>query len=255
MKYLSFLFVFVLFFNCKNEASKTELNILNANEIINKSIAVSGGDKFKNSNTVFNFRNKKYLISRNDGNYHFERRFQDSLTQIHDVLTNNGFERTREGVMKVRVADSMVSKYSSSINSVQYFASLPYGLNDEAVNKKLLGEERIKEKDYYVIEVTFNQEGGGEDYEDVFVYWINKETFKPDYLAYSYDEDDGRGMRFREAYNERYIKGLRFVDYNNYKSEDKSIQITELAKAFHINTLTLLSKIELENVRVELVNL
>ncbi|WP_188375290.1 DUF6503 family protein [Winogradskyella haliclonae] len=255
MKYLYILLLSLLFINCKNNTSNVEVKTLTADEIVNKSIKVAGGDKFENSNAVFNFRNKEYFISRNNGNYHFERRFQDSLTAIHDILTNNGFERTREGVLKVRVADSMVSKYISSINSVQYFASLPYGLNDKAVNKTLIGEEHIKENDYYKIQVTFDQEGGGEDFEDVFIYWINKATYKPDYLAYSYNEDDGKGMRFREAYNERYVKGLRFVDYNNYKSEAPDIKLQDLAKAFDNNQLKLLSKIVLENVEVDLIDL
>ena len=148
----------------------------------------------------------------------------------------------------------MAIKYSASVNSVHYFSVLPYGLNDKAVNKKLIGEERIKGKDYYKIEVTFSQKGGGEDFEDVFIYWINKASFKPDYLAYSYNEDDGKGMRFREAYNERYVNDLRFVDYNNYKSEDKKFYLIDLAKAFNNNSLKLLSKIELQNVEVDLIN-
>jgi hypothetical protein len=61
-------------------------------------------------------------------------------------------------------------------------------------------------------------------------------------------------MRFREAYNERYITGLRFVDYNNYKTENTTIPLENLAKAFEADELKLLSKIELENIKVDLVN-
>ena len=39
--------------------------------------------------------------------------------------------------------------------------------------------------------------------------------------TYSYIESDGIGLRFREAFNERYINGIRFVDYNNYKPKLK----------------------------------
>ena len=62
-------------------------------------------------------------------------------------------------------------------------------------------------------------------------------------------------MRFREAYNERYVNGLRFVDYNNFKSEDVSIQLFDLGKIFENNQLKLLSKIELENINVDLIDL
>ena len=61
-------------------------------------------------------------------------------------------------------------------------------------------------------------------------------------------------MRFREAYNERYVNSLRFVDYNNYKAEGTKIKLTELGKAFENNQLKLLSKIELENVKVNLID-
>ena len=103
--------------------------------------------------------------------------------------------------------------------------------------------------------MTFNQEGGGEDYEDVFVYWTDKQSFKIGYVAYSYNEEDGVGMRFREAYNERYVNGLRFVDYKNYKTEDPETKLTDLGKAFEKNQLKLLSKIELENIDVDLIDL
>jgi hypothetical protein len=118
----------------------------------------------------------------------------------------------------------------------------------------MLEEEKIKSKDYYKIKVTFNEDSGGEDYEDVFLYWIDKKSFKVDYVAYSYSETEGNGMRFRAAYNERYVNGIRFVDYNNYKAEDGSIQLLDLGKAFENNELELLSKIELENVNVDLID-
>ena len=144
----------------------------------------------------------------------------------------------------------MAVKYTSSVNSVHYFALLPFGLNDAAVNKSSLENVTIKDKLYHKIKVWFSQEGGGEDFEDVFIYWIDTETFKADYIAYSYIEDDGVGIRFREAYNERIVNGLRFVDYNNYKSEEATMDVIGLDKAFETGHLKLLSKIELENIVV-----
>ena len=57
-------------------------------------------------------------------------------------------------------------------------------------------------------------------------------------------------MRFREAYNERFIEGIRFVDYNNYKSSDGLMALIDLGKIFEKNKLNLLSKIELKNIVV-----
>lgn len=253
MKRFSFLFFVFLVFGCKNE-SKVES--LSADDIISKSIEVSGGDSFEKSEIDFDFRDKHYYAKRNHGDFLLMRvTINANNDSIYDVLTNAGYERKLNDMINVVVPDSLVPKYSASVNSVHYFSVLPYGLNDKAVNKTLIGEEDIKAKNYYKIKVTFDQDGGGEDYEDVFLYWIDKESFKIDYLAYSYNEDDGRGMRFREAYNERYVNGLRFVDYNNYKPKDKSIKLLDLGKAFENNQLELLSKIELENVKVDLINL
>ena len=145
--------------------------------------------------------------------------------------------------------DSLANIYSNSINSVHYFAYLPYGLNDPAVNKEFLGEMAIKGKDYYKVKVTFDQENGGDDFDDVYIYWFNKETFKPEYLAYEFHVNGG-GLRFREAYNERYVNGIRFVDYNNYKSVSDSQSIYEIDSLFNKGELELLSKIELKDVVV-----
>jgi hypothetical protein len=251
MKYLLSLLIGVMLFNCKNE-SKTM--VLDAQGIINKSIEVSGGKQFESSVIRFNFRDKYYVARRDKGNYSLIRMFADGKDSVFDLLTNNSFERFINN-RNVRLVDSMIPKYSASVNSVHYFSVLPFGLNDKAVIKELLGEEKIKNTDYYKIKVSFNEKGGGEDFEDVFVYWVDKKMFKVDYLAYSYNEEDGVGVRFREAYNERFINGLRFVDYNNFKTESHTIELIDLGNAFENNKLKLLSKIELKNVEVELLSI
>jgi Family of unknown function (DUF6503) len=244
MRIIYILFILVTLTSCKKEIP------LSAQDIVDKTIEVSGGDKYLNAEIDFDFRDKHYRSVREGGKFQYERQFQDSIGIIKDVLNNDRFQRFVNDAL-TKIPDSMAVKYTSSVNSVHYFALLPYGLNDAAVNKSSLGEVSIKDKLYYKIKVTFSQEGGGEDYEDVFIYWIEAETFKANYIAYSYIEDDGVGIRFREAYNERFINGLRFVDYNNYKSEDATMDLLGLDKAFESGSLKLLSKIELENIEVK----
>ena len=250
MKYILLVFIVCITLSCKREV---EANKLTAEDIINKSIEVSGGKKFNSSNITFNFRDMSYVAKRLDGKFSYARMFEKDSQHIADFLSNSGFRRM-VGRNVVQLRDSLKATYAASVNSVHYFSVLPHGLNDKAVNKTLLEEEQIKDKIYYKIKVAFSEEGGGEDYEDVFVYWVDKESFKTNYLAYSYNEDDGIGMRFREAYNERYVNGLRFVDYNNFKAEDSSIKLYNLGKAFETKQLKLLSKIELKNVDVKLIN-
>ncbi|MFT5215746.1 MAG: superfamily I DNA/RNA helicase [Glaciecola sp.] len=229
-------------------ACKTETP-LTAQEVIEKTLEVSGGDKYFSAAIDFDFRAMHYRSARGSGKFQYEREFKDSIGDIKDVLNNDGFQRYINNEL-VEIPDSMAVKYTSSVNSVHYFALLPFGLNDAAVNKSSLENVTIKDKLYHKIKVWFSQEGGGEDFEDVFIYWIDTETFKADYIAYSYIEDDGVGIRFREAYNERIVNGLRFVDYNNYKSEEATLDVIGLDKAFETGHLKLLSKIELENIVV-----
>ncbi|TBN00400.1 deoxyribose-phosphate aldolase [Hyunsoonleella flava] len=230
-----------------NSSGKT----LSANDIVNKSIAKHCNGNCEKSIITFNFRNRSYKSIKKGGTYQYERIFSDSLDFIRDVLTNDGFKRYVNDTL-VALPDAIKTKYTNSVNSVYYFAQLPYGLNAPAANKELLGEATINGKDYYEIGVTFNEEGGGADFEDKFVYWINKTDFSMDYLAYSYAVDGG-GIRFREAYNKRVVNGITFLDYNNYKPKNLDVELTDLDALFQNDKLELLSKIETEHVEVILV--
>ncbi len=216
-------------------------------DIVDKSIEVSGGNRYRSCNISFTFRDIRYEMNNTKDRKILKRIIKKDSTEILDILKHNGFERFINGKL-VNVADSMAIKYSNSINSVHYFAYLPYGLNDPAVNKKLLGETQIGGNQYYKVEVTFDEEDGGEDFEDVYIYWFNKETFKPDYLAYQFNTNGG-GSRFREAFNEQIINGIRFVDYNNYKATD-NISVYKLEALFKSKKLELLSTIRLEDITV-----
>jgi hypothetical protein len=218
-------------------------------KIVDKAIAASGGEKYLHSTIGFDFRDRHYVAQREGGKYSYERIFKDSTNTTHDFLTNDGFKREINNVL-ADVADSMKVKYTSSVNSVIYFALLPYGLNDAAVQKKFMGETTIDNIGYYVIEITFAQQGGGEDHEDVFMYWINKKDFTIGYLAYSYEEPDGIGLRFRKAYNARTVNGILFLDYINLKPKSET-QITALEDLYKKGELQELSKIELLNIQVK----
>lgn len=247
--------VLLSFFNCKEKEKESQVVAPeSAEEIIEKSIEVSGGNSFDHSEITFDFRDIQYKAIRNHGKFQLKRHFKDSLSEISDVLSNSGFERLRDGE-KVQLADSTLSKYSNSVNSVHYFSVLPYGLDGKAVHKEDLGTKEIKGNTYHKIKVTFSEDGGGEDYEDEFIYWINRESFTVDYLAYTYKENDGsQGFRFREAYNERMINGLRFVDHDNYKPTNSNIEFEEMDDLFSSDKLELLSKIELKNIEVKDLN-
>lgn len=240
-----FLFLVVLLMACENQSPPGN----KAQQVVDKAIANAGGDKFNNAIIDFDFREHHYRSDRNGGIYQYTRIKQDSAGRVQDILNNDGFQRIVNNA-EVEVPDKMAARYSSSINSVIYFALLPYGLNDEAVKKEYLGEVNLEGKDYHKIRVTFAEEGGGEDFEDVYVYWISKDDYEIDYLAYDFHVDGG-GQRFRKAVNPRIVNGIRFVDYINYKPEVEGLPVEKTDSLFLNNSLKQLSEINLKNIEVQ----
>ena len=222
-----------------------------AQEVIDQSIIASGTDKVSASTISFKFRKGHYKATRNNGEFLLEGDvLRGENRKVIDSLNNHDFTRYINGE-KFHAPDSLKVRYSGSVNSVHYFSVLPFGLNDKAVKKKLLDEVNVKGKSYYKVRVSFSEEGGGEDFDDIFIYWVRKDSFLIDYLAYSYRVNGG-GMRFREVTNERVVNGIRFVDYNNYKAKNASTKLENLDKAFEKSELKKLSEINLENIQVVL---
>ena len=222
---------------------------LEAQQIIDQAIKEHGGEKYNDLKIEFDFRDRHYKAERKKGIYNYERIFKDTADQkIHDILTNDSIVRTINGE-RVDLTQKQQSGYSNSINSVVYFLLLPHFLNDPAVLKDYIGDEKINGADYQKIKVTFKQENGGKDFEDEYIYWINKETHTMEYLAYNYLVNGG-GARFRSAYNFRTIKGLRFADYINYKPIEKTREVNTFGELFQNQGLKELSKIESENIIV-----
>ena len=242
MKYLVSIFLLVVIASCKKQETP-----LTAQSIIDKTIENAGGDRYNNAEITFTFRNIIYKSYRHNGEFSLQRILPDTLNTT-DLLTNSGFTRFQNNE-KVHLPDSMVVRYSESVNSVHYFMHLPYGLNDPAVNKRLLEPVTIKGKEYHKIEVTFEEEGGGVDFEDVFLYWISKDDYTIDYLAYRFFTDQG-GIRFRESYNPRVIEGIRFVDYKNFRTENTDVDFYQVDKLFEEGKLIELSLIEKEKIHV-----
>lgn len=222
-----------------------------AQKIVDQSIAAHGGKLFEKAKISFDFRDRNYQIFKSPKSFEYVREFTDSTGIVKDVLNNEGFQRTINGE-KVQLTEERTGAFSRSVNSVAYFAFLPYGLNDPAVFKSYLGEDEIGGKNYHLVKVTFSEDGGGEDFDDIFLYWFDKETFLIDYLAYSYHTDGG-GVRFRKAIQQHHVGGLIFQDYGNYMPEDKNTPVDQMGNLFKEGKLELLSEILLENIQVELI--
>lgn len=221
-----------------------------AQEIIDKSIEKHGGGYYHNVLVSFDFRGRHYTINKEDGGqFEYTRGFSDSLGTYLDVYNNDGFKRILNDA-EIQIADTMAAKYMNSVNSVVYFATIPFVLNDGAVMKEYLGICSIKDEKYHKIEISFREEGGGKDFDDVFVYWINAESYTVDYFAYEYSTDGG-GRRFREVLNRRRVGEILFSDHINYKYDSEDTDITEFDQLYEDNQLEELSRIVLENIQVE----
>lgn len=244
MKKLPLLFVIFSFFACKNEKPLT------ADAIIEKAIERAGGERYEKAKIDFIFRKNTYTSNRDGGVFEFTRTLKDSLGEVKDVLNNEGLKRYREG-QEVKLSDSLAGLYTESVNSVHYFVQLPYGLDGPAVQKELIGQDSIAGRPYYEIRVTFKQEGGGADHEDIYMYWVNKDNFTIDYFAYRFYVNDG-GIRFRVAVNPRVIEGLRFVDYENFKTEDLSTPLENLDELYEQGRLEKVSEIKNDILKVEI---
>ncbi|TFV92364.1 hypothetical protein E4S40_16095 [Algoriphagus kandeliae] len=223
-----------------------------AEKIVDEAIEAHGGKLYESARIDFDFRNIHYQIFKSPNRYEYSREFSDSIGLVRDVLNNEGFLRTVNGTPIDTLTDERIGAFSRSVNSVAYFAFLPYGLNDPAVIKNYLGETELKSEPYHLIKVTFQKDGGGDDFDDEFLYWIHKETYFVDYMAYSYHTDGG-GIRFREVSSAQTVGGIRFQNYLNYKPENKDASVEEMQALYEQGKLELLSEINLENIKVEMV--
>jgi hypothetical protein len=238
---------FILLIASCSESKEPEVQ-----EIVDAVIAKHGGANLDQSIVTFKFRDKQYRALRDNGAFVYSRSFIDDSTgqNIHDVLSNSGFKRTVDDV-EVVLPEERQQAFSASVNSVIYFALLPYFLNDAAVQKEYLSEAKIKGEPYHKIKVTFAKDSGGKDHEDEYIYWIHQQRNTMDYLAYSYKEEDGSiGTRFRESVNPRKVGEVLFQDYINYTSNEK-FSLDQYDKAFEAGKLNRVSEINLEEIKVK----
>jgi hypothetical protein len=216
-----------------------------ATAVLAKALKAHGGDKYEKAHYRFVFRKKTFTFHNNGAEYRYESVHEkDGVTTV-DMLDNDMVSRTING-KSVELSEKQKIGISGSLNSVIYFATLPYKLTDASVNIASGGKTSIKGKAYDILHVTFDQAGGGVDYDDQYRYWINSKTDRIDYLAYNYQTGNG-GVRFREAYNSRMVDGILFQDYVNYAAP-VGTPLDDLPGLFEKGQLRKLSVIDTEDV-------
>jgi hypothetical protein len=251
-----------LFTACNGEAEKIEaekvavsssdkeLEDLTVEAIIDSIYQKSGSALIDQSDIYFDFRNFHYAYLQGEDGLKQSRKYtNDKGEAVDDIWQGDSLMRTIEGEI-VELKEKEENAYKNSINSVFYFGFLPKALKDPAVNATLVDEVEINQKRYHKIRVTFDEDGGGEDFYDIFLYWIGIEDYAVDYMAYQYFTEEG-GIRFRSVDSVKEVNGILFKDYLNYApKEDMMNDFSNVDKVFSNGGMKLVSEIRLENIRV-----
>jgi hypothetical protein len=217
--------------------------------IVDEAIEAHGGSLFEDSRIRFTFRGVRFELFRDDGRFRYERTYRDPLSRVvSEVMDNEGTRVFVNGVEEP-LSDEDRARVEYDVNSVVYFAFLPFRLRDPAARLAGLAPDTVGGEPYHRIEVTFEEEGGGVDSDVRFVHWIHASSGTLDYLAYRYSRDGG-GVRFRRGVNRREIGGLLVQDFENYAPPGEVDDIAELARSYEAGSLDLLSVVALEEVEV-----
>lgn len=250
MKNLIFTFLFFGLFSCQpsnNPVLQETEKLSKSDSIISKAIEVYGMQNLDKANLEFTFREYYYTANLNSGEFEYTRLIVNP-DSVYDVLNNNRFERFVNGV-KAEVDSLKAVAYSNSINSVWYFALLPLRLKDEAARKDYVGAIDLNNKTYHAIKVTFSEEGGGQDFDDEYMYWFEENTLKMPIFGYNYSTNGG-GVRFRVLESDTLVNGVLFQDYYNLKPNSIKTPLDSLPFLWVENELDTVSVIENKSVKV-----
>lgn len=221
--------------------------------IVDSARAAHGSSLLDRAVMSFAFRGDAYRLRQNEGRFHYRRSYTDSLGRsVTEGLTSDTVYRAVDGDT-VSLSASERDDVETTVNSVAYFALLPEPLGDPAVQPTYSGRDTIGGVPYHRVKVTFRQEGGGKDWEDIFLYWFRTDTYAMDYLAYAYGQGPGEeaGTRFRKAYNVRRISGVRVADYYNYTADTLSAEhMSRYPDLLARDAVRLVSRIELDSAQV-----
>lgn len=184
--------------------------------ILNRALKAHGSQRLSKVNFGFTFRGSQFEFITENEKEIYKSSYEKEGKAYNDRIEGGIFHRLIDNASQTLNEKEAYSGFET-LNSVIYFATLPHKLRDPAVNLYAAGTATIKGKAYDMLRVNFDEEGGGVDHDDNFLYWINQETNRIDYLAYDYKTNKG-GVRFRSAFNPRVVAGVLFQDYVNYKA-------------------------------------
>ncbi len=217
--------------------------------VVQAAIERHGGDVFEGVHMQWDFRGIPFEVMRDDGRFRYQRTVTDSLGQaVVQVIENEGSWIEVNGERR-ELDPRARARLETAVNSVVYFGFLPFRLDDPPVRLADLGTSQVEGQPYQKIQVTFQQEGGGPDWEDRFIYWFHETDHTLDYLAYR-EATEVETTRFRKAVNRREIAGLLVQDYENYTGDPDVGDVAEYDRLFEAGGLRLVSMVEFDDLQV-----
>ena len=208
---------------------------------------------------TFSFRGTPFVLRRDGDQFRYARTLTDSLGQtVEEVVDNAGTHRYVDSV-EVPLDEAESGRVHTAVNSVAYFALLPAPLADPAVRVRMLSPDRVGDEDYDRVEVTFAQEGGGEDWEDRYVYWLRQLDGQIGHYAYTYEVSAGdtartdTGTRFRVPLRTYERDGVLFQDWQNLSADSiraPGPDLDAFGTAFDTGRTFEVSEVILDSVRV-----
>lgn len=222
--------------------------------LVERAREAHGSDALDGAEVTFSFRGTPFTLTRDGGAFRYARTLTDSLGRtVEEVVDNDGAHRFVDGA-PVPLSEAEAGRLATAVNSVAYFALLPYALADPAVRAEALGPGEVGGEAFDRLAVTFAQDGGGADWEDRYVYWLRPDgriatyayTYRPDPADTSRTET---GTRFRQLLAERRVGGVLFQDWRNLTAD--SVGALERFGTLHDAGRTFeVSRVVLDSVRV-----
>lgn len=222
-------------------------------ELVDRAIAVHGGDRVENANVRLTVTSKSgsFDIATLRSGEGFEHRIVESKNGVETVhrQTNGAMEKTENGAA-IPIPEGEMARVHSYVNQRMYFLFLPYKLNDAGTYKEDLGLETWDGRELHKVRVSF-QPGTSAGDESEYMYWFEPESGR--LAQFAYDYTGGTGLRFRKLFNYRDEGGIIFYDAENYGLNTRSggLSVNLITPEYAEQELPLVSTIQLSNIEVE----
>ena len=221
-------------------------------DVVDRAIALHGGGVYRRSETRLETCSKSgcsQVVAKADGSrFDYTVSGKSQGAQLTVRATNDTVEVHRDGQAVVIAAHEEQSFRDWTMSRV-YFCFLPYRLNDPGVFKQDLGLVTWEGRRLHKVKVTF-EAGSSTDASDEYVYWLDPQTARVEYFAYSYDNNGG-GLRFRRAINHRRVGGILFFDQENLGVDGPGLSVDAIDATYVRDKLRHVSTVRCEAITVQ----